>query len=442
MRDEWGSPSWNTDWKGLYGGALFIKNKYIDQYQSTVYLQKFNVDGRISEKNFWSQYMQNVGGALTEGRSFYQSFATNNALNANCSFLIPIYEGMPTRASADPANGSCSAFATATDKFQTKAAISAPLNLRDENEALYGEVTVSHGNSLSIFGDFSHSYGVSALEYAWDGGDWTKCAEGSSLELTFFENLPTYGEHILVIRGVADYDAEISTQKSNRYFLCVALTVTVQPPPSVTLTLKNGGATSEAMHYEGETVSLPEIDDRSFAGWIGSDGSFLPSGGSLRMDADLTYTALHLSFEALEGASLSLTDTPHLRFQAVVLDSDYEAITAHAEETISFSAELFQNNSLCRQAPLTAESTTVSADGKIWRTLSFCTPALTAKELEDRFSTEFKVTLSYSDGTQRTLRADKTTSTRSAVQVAWAALADASVSYSEETLARLRTIVS
>lgn len=442
MRNEWGSPSWDADWKGLYGGALFIKSKYIDQYQSTVYLQKFNVDGRIAEKNFWSQYMQNVGGALTEGRSFYQSFATNNALDAGCRFLIPIYEGMPSRASADPANGKCSAFAAATDKFQTSAHLSAPLNLRDENEALYGDISVAYGTSLSLFGDFSHSYGIAALEYAWDGGDWTQCAQGSALELTFSENLPAYGEHMLVIRGVAEYDAEVSTKKANRYFLCVVLTVNVMPPPSVTLTLKNDGATSEAKHYEGATVSLPEIDDRSFAGWLGSDGSFLPSGGSFLIETDLTYTALYLSFEALEGAALSATDAPHLRFQAVVLNSDYEAITEHMTEAISFSAELFRNSTLCEQSILTAESRIVSADGKIWRLLSFCTPELSQKELEDRFSTDFKATISYSDGTQRILRADKTTSTRSAVQVAWAALADTSVSYSDETLARLRAIVS
>ncbi len=442
MQATWGSPAWDTDWKGIYGGALLIKNKYIDQYQSTIYLQKFNVDGHVPKKNFWSQYMQNVGGALSEGRSLYQSFATNDTLDSACCFLIPVYDGMPETVSPDPANGSCSSFAAATDKFQTTAFLSAPLHLRDENEAIYGDIALPYEEVLRLFGDFTHSYGVSSLEYAWDGGDWIPCSESSSLELMLSGNLPAYGEHMLVVRGEADYDAADSLKKANRYFLCAVLTVDILPPPSVTLTLENNGATSEVMHYEGATIALPTINDINFAGWLASDGRFLPSGASLLIQEDLTCTALYLSFEALEGASLSLGETPQLRFQAVVSEQDYEKIASISSNAISFSGELFQNSRLSEQATLTAEKKIVSADGKVWRTMYFSTPELTQKELNDRFSTDFKAIISYSDGTQKALRANKSTATRSAVQIAWAAIADTPAHYSEETLSYLRAIVS
>ncbi len=90
---EWGGASWNTDWKGLYGGALTLKRKYINDYQNTLYLQKFNVDPR-SSRNFWGQYMQNVMGAYTESKSVAKAYAAANAKGKAFEFLIPVYSGM------------------------------------------------------------------------------------------------------------------------------------------------------------------------------------------------------------------------------------------------------------------------------------------------------------------------------------------------------------
>ena len=90
---EWGGAAWNTDWKGLYGGALTLKNKYVNDYQNTLYLQKFNVDPR-SSRNFWGQYMQNVMGAYTESKSVAKAYAAANATGKAFEFLIPVYSGM------------------------------------------------------------------------------------------------------------------------------------------------------------------------------------------------------------------------------------------------------------------------------------------------------------------------------------------------------------
>ena len=90
---EWGGAAWNTDWKGLYGGALTLKNKYVNDYQNTLYLQKFNVDTR-SSRNFWGQYMQNVMGAYTESKSVAKAYAAANATGKAFEFLIPVYSGL------------------------------------------------------------------------------------------------------------------------------------------------------------------------------------------------------------------------------------------------------------------------------------------------------------------------------------------------------------
>ena len=90
---EWGGAAWNTDWKGLYGGALTLKSKYVNDYQNTLYLQKFNVDPR-SSRNFWGQYMQNVMGAYTESKSVARAYSEANAKSKAFEFLIPVYSGM------------------------------------------------------------------------------------------------------------------------------------------------------------------------------------------------------------------------------------------------------------------------------------------------------------------------------------------------------------
>lgn len=90
---EWDGASWNTDWKGIYGGALCLKNKYIDDYQNTLYLQKFNVDPR-SRRNFWGQYMQNVMGAYTESGSVSAAYSAAGIKHGAFTFLIPVYSGM------------------------------------------------------------------------------------------------------------------------------------------------------------------------------------------------------------------------------------------------------------------------------------------------------------------------------------------------------------
>lgn len=113
MAVDWGAPQWDKRWKALYGGAVKIAAIYIGNYQNTIYLQKWNVDPRSRtakgySRNFWGQYMQNIGAALSEGRNMQSSFAKLNMLELPFVFLIPIYKDIPASAAADPADGKCS----------------------------------------------------------------------------------------------------------------------------------------------------------------------------------------------------------------------------------------------------------------------------------------------------------------------------------------------
>ena len=109
------SQGWNTLEKGLLGGAEKIRREYMDAYQNTLYLQKWNVDIRSvadngGSRNFWGQYMQNIGGAKTEGDRLFETFKDSGRLESNLNFSIPVYEGMGEK-NPDPAGGACSAFA-------------------------------------------------------------------------------------------------------------------------------------------------------------------------------------------------------------------------------------------------------------------------------------------------------------------------------------------
>ncbi len=103
---------WNSCEKGLRGGAERLAQEYVGKYQNTLYLQKWNVDPRSvgagGSRNFWAQYMQNIGAAKTEGDFLSESLKQSDA---PLHFLIPIYDNMPPSPSADPAGGVCAVFA-------------------------------------------------------------------------------------------------------------------------------------------------------------------------------------------------------------------------------------------------------------------------------------------------------------------------------------------
>lgn len=97
MARSWGgSPSWNTRWKAIYGGAFKLADHYITNYQSTRYLQKWNVDPRCKaqngkSRNFWGQYMQNIGAAQSEAAQTFRTLKYQNQLDLPYVFLIPVY---------------------------------------------------------------------------------------------------------------------------------------------------------------------------------------------------------------------------------------------------------------------------------------------------------------------------------------------------------------
>jgi len=440
MAASWGgSGAWNTRWKALYGGTKFLQSNYIGRYQSTVYLQKFNVDGRAND-NFSHQYMASVFGAMSEARTLYQSFATLNLLDSPANFLIPVYDDMPSSPSPDPANGTCNLTQQATYKYSYQAELSDPFSKTAQDGALYLEQEVYPGDSLSLAGTLTHTYKVKSLEYAWDNGEWNGFSNGKSFNLSLPCDFLQNTSHILVIRGTATYqtasDATVHTK-----FLYAVVYVNVIPRPPVTFQYEVEGEIESREYEVGTQINLPQNQTAGFVGWLNENGDLLPPGAEFEVISETTFSALCVDFEHLEGASLvaSSPSSPKLRFSAVMSKDSLGKLDRLPENSYYFSTKVCENGDLLTWN-FPNKTFIGAANGKDWVQLDVLTDSLEEDQYINSFSSEFFVNIRYSNGYLLSFAANGSPSLRSAKAVALSALTDSEANYSDPLLSLLQTV--
>lgn len=439
--EEWGAPSWDTLWKSVYGGAALIKKSYVSDYKNTIYLQKFNVDSRASG-NFWKQYMQNVTGAFTEARTFYTSFASTGMLDSACTFLIPVFGGMPDAASPDPANGECGYLATAPRKYTHAHTLSLPTLLSAENGVSYGSVSVNAWGFLELSCEVTHSYGVRALEYSWDGGsEWTRISDAGSADAAIPLPFDEGTVHVLALRGIADYDASVSAKKTCYAFLCAVLYVTITAAEPITLTLKHGETETVFSYSAGTPFPLPALPEEGFVGWYTQDGTLLPAGATVRPTEDATYRSLILSYEQLDGAALIPEEGgARLRFFAA-FDAVSRALLSSLGEPATLQATLESDGETLLVDAIQRER--FEAFGRVWYMTVAETEPLSCEEVDVPHTARFYITVNYSNGVTRVFDAVGTEqNTRSVREVASAALADTEADYSPALTDALRALAT
>lgn len=98
--------SWNTPYKGIYGGASFMYDGYISLNQDTIYYEKFDVS--TTNGHYTHQYMQNLAATTQEGGIKYKGYVEglSSYLDTAITFVIPVYDDMPTYAVTAPKLGS------------------------------------------------------------------------------------------------------------------------------------------------------------------------------------------------------------------------------------------------------------------------------------------------------------------------------------------------
>jgi len=92
---------WTSPELSIHGGAKFMKEEYVDGYQDTEYLQKYEVDTCTSSL-YSHQYMQNVYAPYSQGRSTRNAYMNLGLLESQFTFIVPVFNNMPAMPSSKP----------------------------------------------------------------------------------------------------------------------------------------------------------------------------------------------------------------------------------------------------------------------------------------------------------------------------------------------------
>lgn len=91
---------WDSLEKSIEGGMTTIVDGYINRGQNTIYFKKFDV---IEENGlYWHQYQQNILAAQNEGVKIRQALQESGKMESSYTFVIPLYENMPSEICRKP----------------------------------------------------------------------------------------------------------------------------------------------------------------------------------------------------------------------------------------------------------------------------------------------------------------------------------------------------
>ena len=106
---------WTNYERAAHGGAIYVRELYIDRGQDTVYFQKFNVAGDSTSPE-WAQYMQGIQAPWSESRRAWAAYHNSNTLNGEIRFEIPVFADMPGAYLPRPASAAVQPAATEADE--------------------------------------------------------------------------------------------------------------------------------------------------------------------------------------------------------------------------------------------------------------------------------------------------------------------------------------
>ena len=138
------SYGWDSMQKAIEGGISFCKKNWLENYQNTLYQNKFDIDKTNGTSLYSHQYMQNLMGAYSEAQSLKSMYSNTGKINSKFTFIIPVYENAGTIAVQPSYNSE-------TTPINVKVTANGGLNLRsaaDTNSSVIktiaqGEVILS-----------------------------------------------------------------------------------------------------------------------------------------------------------------------------------------------------------------------------------------------------------------------------------------------------------
>ncbi len=86
---------WDSVENAITGGAIWIASRYTEAGQYSLYFQKFDVIDN-EDGLYEHQYAQNISMAYTEAHRYFEGYASIGMLDNGFTFIIPVYENMPS----------------------------------------------------------------------------------------------------------------------------------------------------------------------------------------------------------------------------------------------------------------------------------------------------------------------------------------------------------
>lgn len=84
---------WNSPYKAIIGGSMFLSDGYLSRGQYTSYFQKWDVSP-TSTTIYTHQYMQNIAAPYSESSKSWTAYNDAGLLNSSFVFAIPVYNEM------------------------------------------------------------------------------------------------------------------------------------------------------------------------------------------------------------------------------------------------------------------------------------------------------------------------------------------------------------
>ena len=85
---------WDSPYKAIVGGSIYLGSGYINKGQDTMYTEKFNVTNRSSGL-YYHQYMTSVTAPADEASTLKKAY-DSDVLQSALLFKIPVYKNMPS----------------------------------------------------------------------------------------------------------------------------------------------------------------------------------------------------------------------------------------------------------------------------------------------------------------------------------------------------------
>ena len=95
---------WDSMEKAIEGGIKYLKENWLENYQNTLYQNRFDIDSTNGSALYSHQYMQNLSAAYSEAKTLKSCYDNSNKLESYFTFIIPVYEGMSATLSPMPSN--------------------------------------------------------------------------------------------------------------------------------------------------------------------------------------------------------------------------------------------------------------------------------------------------------------------------------------------------